>query len=1241
MSWEIVSTDSEILAIHAALLPTNQVLMFGGSEHNSSQSLSGNPADLDNTRLFNLTPGASPLIETVGSPTTDVFCAGQAFLGDGRLLVAGGTEAWGGQPDAHAHALDFLGERGCWIYAPRQRVWRRVRDLNFQPGESTGGGRWYPTLVTLATGQVLCVSGHPSALDTRHHNDTQERYVVGSDTWVHLTAELFDPGTMGPSDRLYPRFHLLPDGTVFFVTPFNGSSRRWNPFTGTTTATFGSPGGGLYDSSWDFASVLLPLLPGNGYEARVLVTGDVNPRIIDLDAATPSWQNTAPRQGAAAGRRRRFGQAVLLPSGEVFVNGGIDGGMSDSNAVRAGELYNPGIDWATGQYSQPDSWQTVEQAGVVRNYHSTALLLPDGRVWTAGSSKNAAQGDPASVGELRIEVYKPPYDGDADRPVLTAVPPSAGYGQFFDVTCPQAGDIARVALTRTGSTTHAFDADQRYVGLAFELVDEDRLRVTAPPNSAIAPPGYYLLWVLDEAGLPCQQARFIRICDQGIELIFDRSTFSTHEVTALGTPATFSNALYVVLRNYLPSEAGQPLVTPTLTFARPNGSPVPGMSAVLHTSLYEDPSIPPDVGQRTTFVFALRFSTLQAFNEIPEDPGWVPVTVTAQHGGNRAQGTLTLTRNPNPYMRDGDVHWLSTDLRVFTMRPGQTRAGVTMGSGAAGATSFVQSLVSAFNGTPTDEDHPWFGLPTDAPASQLELATGAGGQPVFNFAVARVRFRAPGGVAADDVRVFFRMFTTASTSFVYNAQAYPRTADGATAAPLLGLAGGEILSIPFYAEQRQTDMTAQVDATNRRTLSGTGAQEISAYFGCWLDFNQTTPRFPLYPAHNGSGGPFGGSLLSIQELVRNHHCCLVAEVHYVNDLIPSGATPGSHENLAQRNLVVVESDNPGGTASHTVQTTFEIKPSPVPLNAEPVFGHGAVFPEVFAKAPPAARQRVPADELMLRWFDLPPDSRVAIYAPDIDVNLVAEIAGTRTGADMVRPRQQELLCRVGGATYVPIPGPRATEIPALLTVELPPTVTAGQEYRMTLHQIGGPAHQRRILGSFQVTVMVREPAGVLATTEHHLAVFKHIGQAIPADNRWAPIWMRLISNEEDKVRELGGDPDRIDPSPHGRPEREERPGEPEPPRPGVRDVMRGVVSRLRYDCFGRFEGFELVSCDKSVFVTSCERGVERVARKACRDRCDVTVWLADEAVPRDHAKGRPPGEHSQRKSARRIEINCC
>jgi hypothetical protein len=1257
MPWEIVTNNSEILAIHAALLPTNQILMFGGSEHNAAQNESGNPADLDNTRLFNLSGGT--LIETIGSPNTDVFCSGHAVFADGRILIGGGTKEWGGEHEGHGHALNFLGEHACWIYHPRARTWRRVRDFNFEPGKSEGGGRWYPTLLTLANGEVLAVAGHPFRTDSRHNNDTPERYSPGSDTWSLLTTERLDAGNRS---RYYPRFHLLPDGNVFFVSPVSGACRVYNPFTGLTVgATIPGAGGGLYDDSWDFPSVLLPLLPTDGYKPRIMICGDTTPKKIDLSQTTPTWQNTAARTGLAAGKQRRFSCSVILPTGEIFVSGGINGGSSDSNAVKEGEIYNPGIDWNTGQFTAPDSWITVDAATAVRNYHSTALLLPNGRVWVAGSSKNAAQGDPSSVGELRIEVFKPSYDSASNRPQLTNAPASAGYGQFFEITCPQATNVRRVAITRCGSVTHAFDGDQRYVGLNFSLIEDNRIRVTSPPNSRIAPPGYYLLWIIDANGLPCQQARFIRVCPQRLLLITDRNTFSTHEVQALGIPATFTNALYVILEGFLPSEVGNPPVTPILTFNTPDGSIVPGMTAQLNTIDYEDDTIPPDIAQRITFIFNIRFTSQQAFNEIPVADQAQNITLTVRHGGNSEQAILVISKNPNPYMRDGQVHWLSTDLRVFTMRPGQTRAGITHASGDGSAINFIQALLAQFNVTPTDEDHPFFDISQDLEESQLELASQAGGQPIFNFAVAKVRYRAPATINADDVKVFFRLFTTAATGLIYNTATYPRQGDGGSAAPLLGLAGGEIVSIPFFAEARQSDMRTQPDLTNVKDLGGNGSIEITTYFGCWLDFNQSVMRFPLNPPHNGNGGPFSGTLLSIQQLVRNHHCCLAAEIHYPLDPIPNGATPGSHDNLSQRNIIVVDSDNPGSAATHTVQSTFELKPSIVPIIVHQAFGFfqdvpnapiqpQAALPKNFADeisevvsledihpnhhqssanldsddavfaAAAVTRPRIENDELMIRWHDLPRDSRVNVYVPDINVKQVIDAAAFRNGPPVLTAHEDNsIVCKVGDVTYIPIPGPRALNIPGLLSINLPPTVVKGQKFTITVHQISG--YPRRIIGSFQLTIPVHTVVDILPMEVRKLSVLRHIGESIPTTNRWYPVWTRYLGEISDRVKGLGGNPDDIFPSPTGE-------GRPIPPDTTDMNFLTGRVIRILYDCFGSFEGFVLRTCEGEHIFRACGKGIEEVIYKACRYELVLTVWFTF-----------TPDKKGQQ--IKRLDIICC
>jgi len=158
------------------------------------------------------------------------------------------------------------------------------------------------------------------------------------------------------------------------------------------------------------------------------------------------------------------------------------------------EVFNPD----TGQ------WSTRAPATVVRNYHSVALLMPDGRVWTAGSSHNAQQSFPnpgVDNRELRIELYEPPYYAMA-RPQVSGVPSSVDYGTTFDVSCPKAATIRRVALVRAGSCTHAFTPDQRYVGLQFTVQPGNRLRVTAPPDNRLAPPGHYLFFAIDNQGAP-------------------------------------------------------------------------------------------------------------------------------------------------------------------------------------------------------------------------------------------------------------------------------------------------------------------------------------------------------------------------------------------------------------------------------------------------------------------------------------------------------------------------------------------------------------------------------------------------------------------------------------------------------------------------------------------------------------------------------------------------------------------
>lgn len=418
---------------------------------------------------------------------------------------------------------------------------------------------------------------------------------------------------------------------------------------------------------------------------------------------------------------------------------------------------------------------------------------------------------------------------------------------------------------------------------------------------------------------------------------------------------------------------------------------------------------------------------------------------------------------------------------------------------------------------------------------------------------------------------------------------------------------------------------------------------MTSYFGCWLDFNQPTPRFPLTPPHNGSGGPFGGTLLSVQQLVRNYHCCLAAEIHYPLDPIPNGATPGSHDNLSQRNLIVVDSDNPGSAATHTVQSTFEIKPSLVPIVVAQAFGWFRDVPRPRPKQPPpalppaiagefqaapgeeggahehspaiadfearpafaaaAGKPRIENDELMIRWHDLPRDSRVFLYVPDIDVRQVVAAAASRNGPALLTAREDNsIICKVGDIAYLPIPGPRALNIAGLLSIELPPTVTRGQKFTVTAHQVSG--YPRRIIGSFQLTIPVRTAAAILPAEIAKLSVLRHIGQSIPTANRWRLVWDRYLGEISDRVKGLGGNPDGVLPSPTGD-------GCPQGPWPETPDrhALTGKIIRILYDCFGNFEGFVLETCDGEHTFQACEKGTEELVFKACRGGFSVTVWF--------------------------------
>ena len=459
--WSTLSYTMPINPIHVALLYNGKILVVAGSG-NCPASQPGCPTGspygpANNSGALLLDPTNGNI--TQFSVSSDMFCNGMVVLQDGRAFINGGTLAYD----------PFLGSLKSTVFDPATNTFDDVQNM--------AHGRWYPTVLTLGDGRVMTFSGF---LETgTNTNTTVEFYTVGSG-WSQPFTAPFTPD-------LYPRLHLLPNGKVFYSGP-SPVSQLFDPSTTTWTlnvATTNYGGTRSYGSS-----VLLGLTPANNYDPVILIMGGNSPatattETIDMGAPNPTWQS-----GPSMSQARIEMNAVILPSGKVLALGGSVNDEDASTQSLNADLYDP----ATNTFSSAGA------NSFARLYHSVALLLPDATVWVAGG--NPVRG----TYERHIEIYQPAYlfqsDGTpAARPSITSVPGSVSYGNQFTLQTPDAASIASAVLVRNGTVTHSFGMDQRMVGMSF-TAGSGSLTVTAPPNANIAPPGYYMLFILNNNGVP-------------------------------------------------------------------------------------------------------------------------------------------------------------------------------------------------------------------------------------------------------------------------------------------------------------------------------------------------------------------------------------------------------------------------------------------------------------------------------------------------------------------------------------------------------------------------------------------------------------------------------------------------------------------------------------------------------------------------------------------------------------------
>jgi hypothetical protein len=610
--------------------------------------------------------------------------------------------------------------------------------------------------------------------------------------------------------------------------------------------------------------------------------------------------------------------------------------------------------------------------------------------------------------------------------------------------------------------------------------------------------------------------------------ILDRSTLGQDEVTAMlqaANPAVIEAALYVALDGFTPQEVGITSSTPTdPPTLKPSLTMTPSVAQMEVKAAHLDLEDPAHLirRQRITWTYEVRFTGTGGFGfSSPTQT----VALSASIQGQSAAAALLLIKQPNPYEIDGVTHWLSTDLRVFQINAGQSKFGATMGAGVAQAPAFIQQVINNLNAGTTGGQTFDNDLSTDQQTSRLELSEVVGTAKVFNFAVARVRY--VGTLQAQGVRVFFRLFPASTTSLAYDtATTYRRGGQSGVVIPLLGLQGSALVTIPCFASPRvdsaTTSLNAQSDPPNVQTIAPS-ATERKVHFGAWLDFNQTAPQFPLNPSP--ADGPWAANRKSVQELVRAQHQCLVAEIAFDPAPIPGAATPGTSDKLAQRNLAIVESANPGIVASRRVAQTFEIRPT-------------------FADLPARAAH----DELMIDWGRTPVGSVATLHLPQVSSEEVLDLAAQmyRTG-NLVRIDEHTLQTLTGGMSWIPIPKGTAN-FTGLLTVDLPPTVRAGQAFTIVARQVtdiappvivevaasvAAPRSGRRILGSFQITVPVRAREVILAPEQRLLSNLRWIERAIPAGDRWYAAFRRYVGQVAARVDALGGDSTQVTPSPAG------------------------------------------------------------------------------------------------------------
>lgn len=739
----------------------------------------------------------------------------------------------------------------------------------------------------------------------------------------------------------------------------------------------------------------------------------------------------------------------------------------------------------------------------------------------------------------------------------------------------------------------------------------------------------------------------------------EKNTYGLDEVSAAKSPtntpansASYSPAFWLVLEGFTPS-AAQGINPPKVS-----GS-FESLSGVTITIGSQQPEIASQTNtpQRILYPCTIDFasSTMQIISAggIFPTPGAAAsslpltalITIAGQNFG--AAAVFELVAGADPYFSNfnpagSNAFYLSEDLRVFTVTPGINNApilGIPLlpadntkyDSGAA--YNYIEVLLAAL--TANNSDATGADVFTSFPDQTSALIGDSSVSPSavnpahptetrfsnYNFAVARVRLNGPPNTSSvKNVRVFFRMFATETgdtdyiTDYTYRSQ----LAGGLPASPLIGT-GNPPVTMPFFATgnyEGNADHPINVDysatSANDKPISIGSSGKAWAYFGCYLN---------VYPTTNTISGS------SIQSMLPGSHHCLVAEIAFDDAPITNsnGTTenPSNSDKLAQRNLDITFSDNPGPPSTHRIPQTFDTRRSAALSTSS---GNLTDYP----------------DELMIDWGNTPVGSVAHIYWPQVDASSVLALAKKLYSTHQLSAADPNTIdCKVPhGYTYVPVPPGVGENFAGLFTVDLPPGLVVGQVFTITVRRIasrraavikgsspraidGGViaatpeaaleaavgvgrkmVNWRYITGSFAVRIPVTTVKEMLPLEEDTLAIMKWRLTQMTPTNRWYPVLVRYISYLAGRVDGLGGNSVGILPDPYGF----------SPPRPGHPHEQgrefTGKVMSVLYDRFGDFSGFVLrIEDGHTHSFQARERGIEALIRAAWAERMVISVFV--------------------------------